>query len=49
MKKIFIILLSVLFIISCGKKYDSNSEFGAYIFQIWRQIETLWNLPQILF
>ena len=33
MKKIFIILLSVLFIISCGKKYDSNSEFGAYEFE----------------
>lgn len=34
MKKIFIILLSVLFVInSCGKKYDSNSEFGAYEFE----------------
>lgn len=33
MKKIFIILLIVLFIISCGKKYDSNSEFGAYEFE----------------
>ena len=33
MKKIFIILLTVLFIISCEKKYDSNSEFGAYEFE----------------
>ena len=33
MKKIFIILLIVLFIISCEKKYDSNSEFGAYEFE----------------
>ena len=33
MKKIFIILLIVLFIISCNKKYDSNSEFGAYEFE----------------
>ena len=33
MKKIFIILLIVLFIISCGKKHDSNSEFGAYEFE----------------
>ena len=34
MKKIFIILLAILFIVnSCGKKYDSNSEFGAYEFE----------------
>ena len=33
MKKIFIILLIVLFIISCEKKYNSNSEFGAYEFE----------------
>ena len=33
MKKIFVILLIVLFIISCEKKYDSNSEFGAYEFE----------------
>ena len=33
MKKIFIILLIVLFIISCDKKHDSNSEFGAYEFE----------------
>ena len=33
MKKIFIILLTVLFIISCEKKYDFNSEFGAYEFE----------------
>ena len=33
MKKIFIILLIVLFIISCEKKYDSNSEFGDYEFE----------------
>ena len=33
MKKIFIILLIVLFIISCEKKYDFNSEFGAYEFE----------------
>ena len=36
MKKIFIILLSFLFIFiinSCGKKHDLNSEFGAYEFE----------------
>ena len=33
MKKIFIILLIVLFIISCEKKYDFNSEFGVYEFE----------------
>ena len=34
MKKIFIIILSILFIINgCDKKRDSNSEFGVYEFE----------------